>query len=300
MAPRITNRATTRSTKRQTGSEIALAPDAYALSPEREAEILMEVAAIDGPPMRFPGRLDQRIRWSGRIRIVAERDAPELVQVPFHGEPALSLEEIQALRDKIELLRLTESRFQTLRVRSQSAVKAFAEAAAEASRHKETLLRAFDLRFRNDREGQQQLSNIRAGAGDAALVQCVSDLLVLAGEESDFLATCLRGECDAVARLRHLSPLLSHLIAAKGMSPEALKARLLRDGVFTLVTHTERRLRIAADYLYRGAAKARDYAAFTAPLLGRHDGSEEEGVSPAVPETPSSGDEPAEDAPAEG
>ena len=318
MAPRKTNPAATRSTKKQTDSKTAsttasktnsttasnaeLTPEAYTLTPEREAELLQAVAAIDGPPMRFPGRLGLRIGWSGRIRLAAERDAAELVAVPFHGEPPLSLAEIHAQRDKIELLRVTESRFQGLRVRSQIAVRSFDEAAEEAKRHKETLLRALDLRFRSEPEGQRRLSNIRAGEGDAALVQAVSDILVLAAEERDFLTKCPRGEPEAVARLRELSPQLSHLLAAKGMSPEAQKARRLRDGAFTLVTQTERRLRIAADYRYRGTDKARDYAAYTAPLLERHNGEDEEdeAVSPAVPEIPSGGEEPAVDAPAEG
>jgi hypothetical protein len=311
MAPRTTNRAGTRSTKKQPGSKVIApnpspspnpnpSPEAYTLTPEREAAIVQEVATIDGTLVRFPGRLHQRIRWSGSIRIAAERDAAELVAVPFHGEPPLSLAEIHAQRDKIELLRVTESRFQGLRVRAQAAVKAFDAAAEEAGRHKETLLRAFDLRFRNEIEGQKRLSNIRAGAGDADFVQDVSDLLVLAAEESDFLAKCPRGEATAVARLRELSPQLSHLLSAKSMSPEAQEARQLRDGVFTLITQTERRLRIAADYLYRGTSKTREYAVFTAPPLGREDGNDGEEIPPALPETPSAGEEPTEGAPAEG
>ena len=300
MAPRITNRAATRNNKKQTGSTAELAPEAYTLTPEREAELLQEVAAIDSPPMRFPGRLDQRIRCSGRIRIAAERDAADLVDLPFHGEPPLSLAEIHAQRDKIELLRVTESRFQGLRVCSQAAAQSFSAMATEAKRHRETLLRAFDMRFRNEPNGQRRLVNIRSTTGDAALVQDVSDLLVLADEQSVFLTNCRRGEPEAVQRLRELSPQLSHLLAAKGMSPEALSARRLRDGAFTLVAQTERRLRIAADYCYRGTDKAREYAAFTSPAQGRDDSGEEQDVSPAAPETSSGSEQPIDGAPDRG
>ena len=55
-----------------------------------------------------------------------------------------------------------------------------------------------------------------------------------------------RGEAADVVRLRLLSPMLSHLLAAKGISEEAMAARRLRDGAYTLVVQTESRLRTGA------------------------------------------------------
>ncbi len=252
------------------------APDTspYALTPQRHGQLIEEAAKLpDDALLLFPGRLDQRVVWASKIRLAAERDAAELVKTPFHGEPGLTHEEILAQRDQIELLRTAESRFQAARKGQESAIASFEKAAAEATEHKETLLRAFDLRFRNNPEGQKRLSEIRAGQGDADLVQDVSDLVLLASEEKAYLAKCPRGEAAAAERMRALSPQLAQLLAAKGMTEEAQQARRLRDAAYTLVMRTERRLRAAADYWYRGTDKAKDYAAFSTPTARSADES---------------------------
>ena len=86
-----------------------------------------------------------------------------------------------------------------------------------------------------------------------------------------------------MARLRELSPELSHLLAAKGMSEEAIKARQRRDAAYVLVIQTETRFRLAATYWYEGTEKVKDYAAFVAPPKGSAaDGAPNDGTD--VPE----------------
>jgi hypothetical protein len=267
MAPNITvarsNSTNGKKKSKAPAPEPASPPVLYHLTPEREAELVAEARSLGDRLVFFPGKLARRVAWSSRIQLAAERDATDFVHTPFpDGEPPLTHDEIHGLRDKIELLRLTQSRWQALQRGQLRATASFADAAAEAAQHRQTLLRFFDLRFRNDPEGQRRLSAIRDGAGDADLVQDVSDLLVLCERHKDAISQAPRGEARAAARLAELSPMLSRLLADKTLSPEAQDARRLRDGAYTLVIHAERRLRTAAMYWYDGTDKLNDYAAF--------------------------------------
>ena len=241
---------------------------AYSLTPERAAVLMAEAAALGDTLPAFPGRLAQRVRRSGEIRIAAERDAAELVLTPFQKAPKLTLAEIHAQRDRIEFLRESESRFQALRSGQKEAFIQFETLGREAAGIKVNLLRAFDLCFIDDPKGRKRVSDIRAGDGDPDLVQDVSDILLLADEHKTFINGCPRGEAADVARLRVISPQLSHLLSAKGMSEDATNARKKRDGAHGLVMQTETRLRTGAAYWYEGTEKAKDYAAFVAPAKG--------------------------------
>ncbi|XYH94197.1 ATPase [Sorangium sp. So ce1128] len=211
----------------------------------------------------FSGKLARRVIWASRIQLAAERDAADLVRTPFpEDEPALTREEIHALRDKIELLRVTQARWQAAQQRQERAVATFKGPAAEAALHRQTLLRFFDLRFKKSPEGQKRLMAIRAGSGDADLVQDVSDLLLLCSEHAEALQKAPRGEADAAARLRELSPQLARMLADKTLSPEAQRSRKLRDAAYTLIVHAERRLRAAAEYWYAGTDRMKACAPF--------------------------------------
>ncbi|XXY52221.1 ATPase [Sorangium sp. So ce269] len=275
-----TNKAATKRAARETqgAPRSSTRAAAYALSAAREAELLREAESLGDNTVVFPGKLARRVIWSSRIQLAAERDAADLVRTPFpEDEPALTREEIHALRDKIELLRATQSRWQAAQQRQEQAVAMFKGPAAEAALHRQALLRFFDLRFRKSPEGQKRLMAIRAGSGDADLVQDVSDLLLLCSEHAEALHKAPRGEADAAARLRELSPLLARMLADKTLSPEAQRSRKLRDAAYTLVVHAERRLRAAAEYWYAGTDKMKDYAPFPVSRGAASTGDEEEG-----------------------
>ncbi|WP_437825259.1 ATPase [Sorangium sp. So ce1153] len=272
MAPKAsttTSSGTNRAPKKLASRDAQAAPRsstrtaAYTLGAAREAELLREAESLGDDTLFFPGKLARRVIWASRIQLAAERDAADLVRTPFpEDEPPLTLEEIHGLRDKIELLRVTQSRWQAAQQRQERAAATFAKPAAEAALHRQTLLRFFDLRFKKSPEGQKRLMAIRAGNGDADLVQDVSDLLLLCSEHAEALDRAPRGEAAAVARLRELSPLLARMLADKTLSPEALRSRKLRDAAYTLVVNAERRLRAAAEYWYAGTDKTKDYAPF--------------------------------------
>jgi hypothetical protein len=277
-------------------ADLAGAP--YSLTAARKAALTVEANAITGLAS-FPGRLAQRIRRFGEIRLAAERDAAFLIKTPFHDEAPLTLAEIQGQRDRIEFLRLSESQFQALRSTQRDAFLAFETLGAEAAAIKIRLLRTFDLRFVKDPEGRKVVSAIRVGTGDPDLVQDLSDILLLSDKHADYLAQCPRGEAADVARLRVLSPMLSHLLAAKGISEEAMAARRLRDGAYALVVQTESRLRTGATYWYEGTEKMKDYAPFVAPTKGsgaEEDASGEEAIAPADATEPAEAAKPAEPA----
>ncbi|WP_434041900.1 MULTISPECIES: ATPase [Sorangium] len=260
---------------------------AYTLSAAREAELLREAESLGDNTVGFPGKLARRVVWASRIQLAAERDTADLVRTPFpEDEPSLTREEIHALRDKIELLRAAQSRWQAAQQRQERAAATFAKPATEAALHRQTLLRFFDLRFKKSPEGQKRLMAIRAGSGDADLVQDVSDLLLLCSEHAEALHKAPRGEADAAARLRELSPLLARMLADKTLSPEAQRSRKLRDAAYTLVVHAERRLRAAAEYWYAGTDRMKDYAPFpvsrgAATAGDETTGDEEEGEAAA-------------------
>ncbi|WP_438014492.1 ATPase [Sorangium sp. So ce315] len=270
---------------------------AYTLSAAREAELLREAESLGDNTVVFPGKLARRVVWVSRIQLAAERDAADLVRTPFpEDEPPLTREEIHALRDKIELLRAAQSRWQAAQQRQERAAATFAKPAAEAAQHRQTLLRFFDLRFKKSLEGQKRLTAIRAGSGDADLVQDVSDLLLLCSEHAEALHKAPRGEADAAARLRELSPELARMLADKTLSPEAQRSRKLRDAAYTLVVHAERRLRAAAEYWYAGTDKMKDYAPFPVPRGAASTGEEEEGEADAEEGDAEEGDASEEDA----
>ncbi|WP_437754935.1 ATPase [Sorangium sp. So ce1389] len=249
----------------------------FTLSAEREAELLREAESLGGNASLFPGKLARRVIWSSRIQLAAERDAADLVRTPFaEGEPPLTREEIRGFREKIELLRVVQSRWQAAQQRQERAAAAFQKPAAEAVQIKQSLLRFFDLRFKKSPEGQKRLMAIRAGSGDADLVQDASDLLLLCSEHAEALQKAPRGEAAAADRLRELSPVLARMLADKTLSLEAVRSRKLRDAAYTLVVNAERRLRAAAEYWYAGTDKMKDYAPFPASR-GAYGGGEEEG-----------------------
>ncbi|WP_437478057.1 ATPase [Sorangium sp. So ce1014] len=273
---------------------------AYTLSAAREAELLGEAASLGDNTLVFPGKLARRVIWASRIQLAAERDAADLVRTPFpEDEPALTREEIHALRDKIELLRVTQSRWQAAQQRQERAIAMFKGPATEAASHRQTLLRFFDLRFKKSPEGQKRLMAIRAGRGDADLVQDVSDLLLLCSEHAEALHKAPCGEASAAARLRELSPRLARMLADKRLSPEAQRARKLRDAAYTLVVHAERRLRTATEYLYAGTDKMKDYAPFPVSRGAASTGEEKEGEAFAEDGAPE-GDASEEGAPEDG
>ncbi|WP_437686189.1 ATPase [Sorangium sp. So ce176] len=278
---------------------------AYTLSAAREAELLREAESLGDNTVGFPGKLARRVVWASRIQLAAERDAADLVRTPFpEDEPSLTREEIHALRDKIELLRAAQSRWQAAQQRRERAAATFAKPAAEAALHRQTLLRFFDLRFKKSPEGQKRLMAIRAGSGDADLVQDVSDLLLLCSEHAEALHKAPRGEADAAARLRELSPLLARMLADKTLSPEAQRSRKLRDAAYTLVVHAERRLRAAAEYWYAGTDRMKDYAPFPvsrgAATTGDEPTGEEEEGEAAAEEGDASEEDAADDGAEEG
>ncbi len=257
---------------------------AYSLTPERAEVLTAEAAALGDNLPVFPGRLAQRVRRSGEIRIAAERDADDLIRTPFNKAPKLTLAEIHAQRDRIEFLRESESRFQALRSSQKEAFADFEKLGGEAATIKTKILRSFDLFFENDPKGAKRIGDIRKGDGDPDLVQDVSDVLLLCDEHKDYIDSCPRGEAADGARLRVLSPQLSHLLAAKGMSEEATKARKRRDGAYALVMQTETRFRLGAAYWYEGTEKVKDYAAFVAPAKGTPgDVAPDDGADVAAP-----------------
>ncbi|WP_437767247.1 ATPase [Sorangium sp. So ce281] len=249
----------------------------FTLSAEREAELLREAESLGDNASLFPGKLARRVIWSSRIQLAAERDAADLVRTPFaEDEPPLTREEILGLREKIELLRIVQSRWQAAQQRQERAAAAFQKPAAEATQIKQSLLRFFDLRFKKSPEGQKRLMAIRAGTGDADLVQDASDLLLLCSEHAEAVQKAPRGEAAAADRLRELSPVLARMLADKRLSLEAVRSRKLRDAAYTLVVNAERRLRAAAEYWYAGTDEMKDYAPFPASR-GAYGGGEEEG-----------------------
>lgn len=254
----------------------------YILTEARVREMSDEIDALGEQVITSRGRLHQRIQWSTRIRIAAERDAAELVLAPFFTEPAVTKDEILRMRDQIELLRAAESRFQQSRAERKDSSVEFRELAAEAAEHKEKLLRAFDLRFRDDPVGQKVIADIRVGEGDADLVQDVSDIVILCQDHGEYLASCPRGEAAAAKRLSEMSPRLAHLLGAKTLAVAGRPARRMRDGAYTLVMNTERRIRAAAQYWYDGTEKMKEYLAYSPPAGAKPEEEEE----PAPPETP--------------
>lgn len=260
------------------------AAETNTLSPAREQAITRAILALqDEELIQFPGRLKERVQWSAGIWVSATRDAAELSGAPFFDEPAMSPEEIATLRDQIEMLRLAQSRFMALRGKQKAARARFQVLAAEAAIHKETLLRTFTLRFRKDPGGLKRLASIRAGRGDADLVQDVSDLLGLCAGDEAYLARGKKGEAAAARRLAEMSPELVSLLGQKSRDEGSRAARRLRDGAYTLVQGTERRIRAAAEYWYGGTPKMKQYLAYVAPKGAKADPEDEVG-DPAAPE----------------
>ncbi|MFO0590978.1 MAG: ATPase [Polyangiaceae bacterium] len=254
------------------------------LSAAREAALTKRVQELpDEELIQFPGRFAARVQWTLGIWASATRDADDLSRAPFFDEPHVSREEIADWRDEIALLRLAQSRFLLLRGNQKVASAAFEPLAVEAAQHKDTLLRAFTLRFRNDPAGLSRVTFIRKGTGDADLVQDVSDLLGLCAGNEAYLARGTNGEATAAKRLAEMEPRLLSLLGEKTRDEGTRAIRRFRDGAFTLVTRTERRIRAAAEYCFGGTPRMKDYIAYVAPKGAKPD--PEDDVSDATPST---------------
>jgi hypothetical protein len=123
--PRTTKSSQSRRATRSTDTSASPSKQ-YELTPAREAELTREAESLGDGTLAFPGKLPRRVVWSSRIQLAAERDAASLVTTPFPDEePPLTLDEIHALRDKIELLRLFQSRWQAAYQTQQKATTTF-------------------------------------------------------------------------------------------------------------------------------------------------------------------------------
>lgn len=252
------------------------------LSAAREEELTSAIGALaDDEIVLFPGRLAERVRWAAGVWVSATRDADDLVRVPFFDEPDLSKEEIASFRDRIEMMRLTQSRFMVVRGVVKVATAEFQVLADEAAIHKENLLKTFTLRFRNDRAGLKRVALIRQGTGDADLVQDVSDILGLCVGHEKYLARGTNGEAVAARRLAEMSGPMVALLGKKTRDEGTRGVRRLRDGAFTLLQATERRIRAAAEYCYGGTPKMKEYAAYLPPKGAKADPEDEVGDSPS-------------------
>jgi len=276
---RNTNKVVSESEQATTAPGVAVEG---ALSPAREKELTSAILATpDEEIVQFPGRLAERVRWSAGIWVSATRDAQELTKAPFFDEAPLSAEEIAAHRDQIEMMRLAQSRFMALRGEQKAASADFQVLADEAAIHKDNLLRLFTLRFRNDRAGLKRVALIREGTGDADLVQDVSDILGLCIGNEEYLASGNKGEAAAARRLAEMSPKMVSLLGEKSRDEGTRAARRLRDGAYTLVQGTERRIRAAAEYCFGGTPKMKEYLAYVAPKGAKADPEDEVGDSAA-------------------
>ena len=107
-------------------NQAASPQEAGALTPERQAAIEAEAKALGDTLIFFPGKLARRVIWSGKIQLAAERDAADLIRSPFpEDEPQLTLEQIHAQRDRIEHLRVVQSRWRAMFVGQKQAATNF-------------------------------------------------------------------------------------------------------------------------------------------------------------------------------
>lgn len=248
----------------------ALAP----LSPSRVAQLTASAGAFGGKVREFPGHIEQRLTRLTALAQAARRDAADLVRTPFHGEPALTTQEIEGLAEQVAFLRWAVSNHRSFKGSREQASERFDQLAPVARQHIRVLLAALDVRYRQDPTGRGRVSAIRAGEGDADLVQDVSDTLRECQPHQAYLAGCPRGESASLAWLRQHQDDLAQLHASKGPSESSADARRLRDVAFSLAAQTERRLRAAASYWYEGTPRFDPYAAFVAPSKGGKDGGE--------------------------
>ncbi|MFO0590054.1 MAG: hypothetical protein U0441_21110 [Polyangiaceae bacterium] len=89
------------------------------------------------------------------------------------------------------------------------------------------------------------------------------------------------GEANAAKRLAEMEPRLLSLLGEKSRDEGTRAVRRFRDGAYTLVCLTERRIRAAAADCFGGTPRMKDYTAYVAPKGAKPD--PEDDVTDATP-----------------
>jgi hypothetical protein len=249
---------------------------------------------------RAPTHMNQRFDWVSAIQARARRDQSALAQVSFGAAP-VTPDEIDDLGLRIEFAREVFAARGLVHERSAASAGADpaamtdAELAAECRQHQLTLCDPLVRRFRQSHEPAATLrpkrkaaQSVARGRGVRLLASNNATLFALCDDPAvtGWLPTLLKGESQALARLRELHPEwvrragdATSSVGAPGVSDLAPRA-------WALVTEPLPRILEGGRYLVKGdARRARDYRGFQARKT-RKAATKEIAVNNEAPATP--------------
>ncbi len=231
----------------------------------------------------FPGLPQQRSAYLLTLWQTAERDAADLVRVPFENEPDLTAAEIAGFGRQIAYFNQVQAQHQQ-GLLAQEAVVALKAQEPKLRAERELIFKACDHCFRQKPVEKKQLAEIRVGTTLEDLIDDLHKLVVLTAPFEAFFRRLPKDEWVILTRWRGQIVELNRLLGLKGLADAEESSAKFRNRVYTLVAQTERRIRAAGDYFYGDDPKAKQYLAFAPPRRVRSGGEEPD--APETPETP--------------
>lgn len=260
------------------------APQAPPLSDAEIQRMKAQAKALkEDEVIPFPGLPQQRAAWLLTLWQRAERDAADLVRVPFENEPNLTAAEISGLGRYIAYYNQVQAQHQQ-GLLAKEAMVALKAQEPKLRDERELIFKACDHCFRQKPVEKRQLAELRAGTTLEDLIDDIRKLVVLTAPFEAFFRQLPKNEWDILTRWRGQIVELDRLLGLKGVADADESSTKFRDRVYTLVAQIERRIRAAGDYFYGDDPKAKQYLAFAPPRRVRSGGEEPD--APETPETP--------------
>lgn len=245
----------------------------YVLDEAREQALWARANALDAAAVaRVPSYVAERLSWMEALHARAARDVAELVEVPLDDDSQLSRDEIDAFGYEIALARKACG----ARTAATSGGEGDADDDGETTatlrpkirRAQRRVLKAFDLRFRNDPEGKALLQKIREGNDDHDMLQDTPRILALCEDKKHraWFARLPKGEPQVA---RDLATWTARFVQLRKASADATGERMWRDlasRAWSLAARTADRVQAAGAYVTSDdPARRGDYRKFRQP-----------------------------------
>lgn len=217
------------------------------MSKQDYENVLAEIMAIPGSEAKIPNiPVDTFLQEAENLRLVAGEDKDALVNAGLNWE-----EHGATLPVKTGALRHAQSVWITQRYSQEDAQKEWNEKSEEAYEFRDELMSDFGFAFRKRSDLLGRLDQINSGAGDADMIQDISDLANLGKLGTEELSV-INFDSEKLTLAEDMADSLGELLArANGHSNDQSEIKRIRDKAFTYLKESVDEIRVTGKYVFR-------------------------------------------------
>jgi len=207
------------------------------LLPQLQALPLEQLAAPTIPVGVYTQEAEDLLVWSQPDRDALQR-------------AGIDLSLLEALPTRIGALRHAQSRWNAARFVLEDAQREWSAASPRGHELRDELLATLRFAFRRDPALLDRVRAVAEGASDPDMIQDLSDLALLARENSA-LVEAIGGDPELVAQAEAQAGVLARLLAAARSEGTTSEAKELRDRAYVLVKQAVDEVRAGGRYIHR-------------------------------------------------